>query len=220
MTQEDFMTNILGNAQRLCSPEGVAKINGTKIKAPTSKADVDPETFGGRTSAQDAAWDRMFLSEAAYEDNGPQAQQQPKAAPTRPITQASASRSRVPDFIKESMLSNSIDTTALSENPLDRMDLSRFQKGGAPEPVRQQVNEVVAPQQTGGIDYPLIRAIINECMENKLKEYGLVKTTGTLNESTLKSIHLRGGTINLIDNSGNIYSAKLKKEGNVNESKK
>ena len=219
MTQEDFMKNILGNAQRLCSPEGDARINSKKVNAPTSKAAVDPESFGGApvSSSQDAAWDRMFLSEAAYEDNGPAAPA--KAPQMRPITQASASKSRVPDFIKESMMSNSIDTTALSDNPLDRMDLSRFQKNPAPAPARQQVNETVAPQQTGGIDYPLIRAIINECIENKLKEYGLTKV-GNLNESTLKSIHLKGGTINLIDNSGNIYSAKLTKTGNLNEGKK
>ena len=219
MTQEDFMNKILGNAQKLCSPEGDARISGKKVSAPTSKAAVDPESFGGvRGGAQDDSWDRMFLSEAAYEDNGPSAQPA-KPAPTRPITQASAARSRVPDFIKESMMSNSIDTTALSDNPLDRIDLSRFQKNTVPVPAQRQVNEVVAPQQGGNIDYSVIRAIVNECIENKMKEYGFTKT-GTLNESTLKSIHLRGGTINLVDNSGNIYSAKLKKEGNVNEGKK
>ena len=223
MTQEDFMNNILGNAQRLCSQEGDAMISSKKLNAPTSKAQVDPESFGGSpvSSSQDAAWDRMFLSEAAYDNNGPAApvQKQPQQ---RPITQKSVARSRVPDFIKESMLSNSIDTTALSDNPLDRMDLSRFQSA-KPVPERQVVNETVAPmvnQPAQGVDYAIIRAIMKECIEEKFKEYGLTKGTGQLNEGTLKSIHLKGGTINLVDNSGNIYSAKLKKEGNLNEGKK
>ena len=221
MTQEDFMNNILGNAQRLCSQQGDAMINSKKVNAPTSKAAVDPESFGGApvSSSQDAAWDRMFLSEAAYDDNGPAAAQKPPQQ--RPITQKSVARSKVPDFIKESMLTNNIDTTALSDNPLDRMDLSRFQSAN-PTPARQVVNEVVAPVAqpvSQSVDYAIIRAIVKECIEEKFKEYGLTKT-GALNEGTLKSIHLKGGTINLVDNSGNIYSAKLKKEGNLNEGKK
>ena len=75
-------------------------------------------------------------------------------------------------------------------------------------------------QPAQGVDYAIIRAIVKECIEEKFKEYGLTKGTGQLNEGTLKSIHLKGGTINLVDNSGNIYSAKLKKEGNLNEGKK
>ena len=215
MTQEDFMNNILGNAQRLCSQQGDAIINSKKVNAPTSKAMVDPESFGGPVnSSQDANWDRMFLSEAAYSDNEPA-----KAPAQRPITKTTAAKSKVPDFIKESMMSTHIDTTALSSNPLDRMDLSRFQNQAAP--VKQQVNETVIPSvqnTTSGVDYSIIRAIVKECIDEKFKQLGLTNN-GTLNENTLKTIHLKGGTINLVDNSGNIYSAKLKKEGNVNESK-
>lgn len=216
MTQEDFMTNVLANAQRLCSPSGDKMIRERRPDAPKSKADVDPESFGGMGSAQDDAWDRMFLSEAAYDDNSPSAQK--KEVKQMPITQASATRSRVPDFIKESMLSKVIDTSGLSANPLDRMDLSKLSVKQN-TPAQTVITEQQVPQQVAtvpsGIDYPLIRTIINECIENKFKEYGLTK--GQLNENTLKSIHLKGGTINIVDNSGNVYSAKLKLEGNVNK---
>lgn len=220
MTEQDFMNNILA-AQKLCSPDGERLIESKKGNAPQSKAEVDPESFGSQ-DAQAASWDRMFLSEAAYEDNSPaqQARGTAKGKAKAPVmTQQSISRSKVPDFIKKSMMNEAIDTTALSDNPLDRMDLSRFQK---PEVApRQQVTEQVTTPQvavsTNGIDYPLIRAIINECIDNKFKELGLTKEM--LSENTLKTIHLKNGGIKLVDNSGNIYAAQLEKKGNINDKK-
>lgn len=219
MTEDDFMNNVLGKAQRLCSAEGDSLIGNKNFNRPTSKADADPESFGRSVNTkQDDSWDRMFLSEAAYEDNSPSVNREQKPR-EMPITPSSVSKSRVPDFIKESMLSNSIDTSSLSANPLDRMDLSRFHTGTTSLPKKQEpklINELTATEPAiGGIDYPLIRAIVKECIEEKFKEYGLSKNL--LNESTLKSIHLKGGKISIVDNSGNIYGANLKKEGNVND---
>lgn len=208
MTQEDFMSNILGNAQKLCNPEmNKAMDKIAKNARLDENGDMDPSSFDGDASS----WDKMFLSEAAYDEAKPTAQ--PKAPV---ITQRGMNKSRVPDFIKQSMISEAIDTTALSDNPLDRMDLSKFQvKQATP---RQQVNEQVSvPQQTSGIDYTIIKAIINECIDNKLKEYGLTKQS--LNENTLKTIHLKGGNIKLVDNSGNVYSAQLERKGNINDKK-
>ena len=112
MNEQDFMKNIMA-AQKLCSPEGERLIESKKIDAPQSKMDVDPESYGADASA----WDRMFLSEAAYEDNSPAVSAKPKRGPV--MTQQSVSKSRVPDFIKQSMVNEAIDTTALSDNPLD-----------------------------------------------------------------------------------------------------
>lgn len=219
MTEQDFMSNILA-AQKLCSPEGEQLIESKRADAPKSKAEVDPESFGGLNASQADSWDKMFLSEAAYQDNSPAAQSRATAKPAAPVmTQQSVNRSRVPDFIKKSMMTENIDTTALSSNPLDRMDLSRFQKKEVAP--RQQITEQVSapqiPATSTGIDYPLIRAIINECIDNKFKELGLTKET--LNENTLKTIHLKSGGIKLVDNSGNIYAAQLEKKGNINDKK-
>ena len=216
MTEQDFMQNILA-AQKLCSPDGDRLVESKKGNVSQSNTDVDPASFDGDA----AGWDKMFLSDAAYEDNGPQPVSVAKGKAKTPVmTQQSVSRSKVPDFIKKSMMNESIDTTALSSNPLDRMDLSKFERKET-TPRQQVVEQVSAPQQTtvaNGIDYPLIRAIINECIDNKFKELGLTKDT--LNENTLKTIHLKGGNIKLVDNSGNIYSAQLEKKGNINEGRK
>jgi hypothetical protein len=60
-----------------------------------------------------------------------------------------------------------------------------------------------------------MRAIINECLETKLKEHT------TLNEqsSPIKTILLKEGMIKIVDNKGNIFEAKLKKVGNINDDK-
>lgn len=218
MNQADFLKNITA-AQKLCSPSGERLIESKRGTAPQSKAEVDPESFGG-VSAMDDKWDRMFLSEAAYTDNSPSTVAVPAKAKAPVLTQQSINKSRVPDFIKKSMMTEAIDTTSLSPNPLDRMDLSSLEK----EEVRprQMVSEgLTVPTQVitpSGIDYSIIKAIINECLDTKLKEVGLTKQN--LNENTLKTIHLKGGAIKLVDNSGNIYSAQLEKKGNINDNKK
>ena len=163
-----------------------------------------------------------YDNQAAYEDNSPAAQTKATAKGRGPVmTQQSVSRSRVPDFIKQSMVSESIDTTALSDNPLDRMNLDRLRVKPQQQVTEQMVSSPVGAQvhsQAVGIDYTIIKAIINECIDSKLKEYGLNKQT--LNENTLKTIHLKGGVIKLVDNSGNVYSAQLEKKGNINDNKK
>jgi len=224
MDERDF-TRILGNAQKLCSMDMNKSMNKMKRNAPQSKAEVDPETFGAPASAgQDSAWDRMFLSEAAYTDNSPGAQRPTPGGSNlsadRPITQGTMAKSKVPDFIKQSMVNEVIDNTALSANPLDRMDLSKLEKTPPQMPVPRQVvtEQQVAPvQMTSGVDYSIIRAIIKECIDEKFKELGLSKDM--LTEGTLKTIHLKGGNIKLVDNSGNVYSAQLEKKGNINDRK-
>ena len=222
MREEDFMKNIQA-AQKLCSAAGNALINSKKIDAPTSKAALDPETFGMPVN-EGTDYDRMFLSDAAYTDNSPRAQR-PKGASAmsadRPITQGTASKSKVPDFIKQSMMNEVIDNTALSANPLDRIDLSQIEKTPAQMPKPRQVvteQQVAQPIAVpSGVDYTIIKAIINECLDAKLKEYGISKEM--LTENTLKTIHLKGGNIKLVDNSGNVYSAQLEKRGNINDRK-
>ena len=69
----------------------------------------------------------------------------------------------------------------------------------------------------GGIDYALIKTIVNECIENKLNE---IAQKGLLNEgTTIKGIGLSNGKIKLVDNKGNIFSAKLEYQGNTKDKK-
>ena len=117
---------------------------------------------------------------------------------------------KIPSFIRESMLSNPIGKT--DESVLSNVDLSQYEK----KP-KQRIVETAQPvaYAQGGIDYTIIKAIVNECLETKLKEC----FKSQLNESTIQSIGLKGGKITLTDNSGNVYSAQLKKVGNLNEMK-
>ena len=69
----------------------------------------------------------------------------------------------------------------------------------------------------GSIDYALIKTIVNEAIETKLNE---MVQRGLLNEgSVLKGIGLSKGKIKLVDNSGNVYSAKLEYQGNTKDKK-
>ena len=218
MTQEEFMTNILGNAQKLCQMDAKGAIKG-KGKAPRSKADVDPESFGMPVN-EGTDYDAMYLSDAAYASSRPTPGGANLSA-DRPITNGTMAKSKVPDFIKQSMVNEVIDSSALSANPLDRMDLSKFEKTPQNMPKPRQVvteQQTVAPAQVAmpaGVDYSIIRAILKECIDEKFKELGLTK--GMLSENTLKTIHLKGGNIKLVDNSGNVYAAQLEKKGNIND---
>ena len=68
-----------------------------------------------------------------------------------------------------------------------------------------------------GVDYALIKTIISECLDEKLAE---MSQKGMLNEgATLKGIGLSGGKIKLVDNKGNVFSAKLEYQGNTKDKK-
>lgn len=204
MTEQDFMNNVLGNAQRLCNPKMNEAMDRMHPKASMNpNRDIDPSAFDDEADK----WDAMFLGEAAMSSTR-QTQQPMQQMPT------GKNKTRMPSFIKESMETNPIDTRALSDNPLDRMDLSGLMRetsqiqSPAPAPVQAQV---AIPT---GIDYSIIRAIINECLDTKLAE---LKKQPINENAVLKTIGLKEGKIRIVDNKGNIFAAKLEKEGNIND---
>lgn len=113
-----------------------------------------------------------------------------------------ASRSRMPENIKQSMLNEQIDVSKLNGNAsvLDDMGLNipRY-------PQRPRQEQIGEHYQGGMVDYNTLKSIVFECLD----EYFSKKP---LNESsTLKTIGLKDGKITLIDSSGNAYGAKLQK---------
>ena len=113
----------------------------------------------------------------------------------------------MPEKIKQSMLNEVIDVSALdNQSVLDGMDIPNQNR--RPQQRRQPVTEQqYAPMP--GVDYSIIKAIVNEC----LNEYF---SKNPLNESaTLTTIGLKKGTNKLVDNQGNVYSANLQKLGNA-----
>lgn len=102
--------------------------------------------------------------------------------------------SAMPQAIKESMMTHQING-----NPLDQII-----------PVKEQA--YATPQYTpapAGFDYSIIKAIVNEC----LNEYF---SKNKLNENTsLTGISLKEGKIKLVDNQSNVYTANLEYKGKI-----
>jgi DUF917 family protein len=100
--------------------------------------------------------------------------------------------SRLPDEIKKLMMEHPISqpqqqqTATLSNDLIERA--SRLMKenpsGYVPESAKpKQQAQVQSPQPTGNIDYKVLQKMINEAVNNALKENGLlVESTDKTNE--------------------------------------
>jgi hypothetical protein len=208
ISKEQLGNIIASKAAALCRPE---YDNAKSV----SRGNVS-EGFGGPSPSDydgDAdRWDAMF-SDSAYEDYAP-------AQGSRDIqySNAGAARSQMPDAIKKSMMENRIDVSGLGNSSvLDSLGVKGKPTTAPTQRKKQVVNEQVTTQQyvpqVGGVDYSIIKAIVSECIREYFEKQ-------PLNESSIKTIALKGGTISLVDNGGNIYRAKLEKVGTTKDSKK
>lgn len=128
----------------------------------------------------------------------------------------------IPDCVKESFKRDSIDVSAFHPeyknmkafDDIVESFTREYEASGPKKAEPQMITETQYkpqyPMNNGGIDYNIIRQIIEECIDRKLN---------TLNENTIKGIRLKEGKIHLQDHSGNVYSASLEFKGNVNEQK-
>lgn len=196
VTKEQLAKIIGGKARDLCSPEGDKMISEARGANRQGGGVYDPNP-NDYDDYED--FDRMYLNE---EDT---------TSSDIHYSRQNADYSNLPENIKESLLKNPIDRSSLANvSVLDSMNVPQRKQ----QRPRQRVNEEqqyqpYQQQQVGGIDYSLIKAIVNEC----ISEYFEKKP---LNENTLKTIGLKEGKITLVDNKGNTYMAKLEKIGNVN----
>ena len=214
--------NALSGAQTLCAMDAKKQIKFDRSKMPARSGNGEALYESTSPAGGDYGWDDPALGGAM---SSVPAQSQVPDLNTN-ISEATAKRSKMPDFIKQSMMNEVIDTSNMNTGVAEA-DLAAITS----RLPRKAINETVARPQAGttsvplapvtvstpGVDYTIIKAIINECLETKFKELGLTKER--LNEATLSSVHLKGGKIKLVDNSGNVYSAALVKQGNLNESK-
>ena len=179
-----------GKARKLCSPEGDSMVNEMAGRVNTQSYDPDPSSY----DMDSDEFDSMYLGSTAG-----------NSGRDMYYDERTAANSKLPDVIKQSMLNERIDTSGLDPNRsvLDGLNLNQQPK----RKPRPQVNEqLYAPkQQGGGIDYSIIKAIVNECIRENLS--GLL----TEGNNQLKTVVLKGGNISLVDNSGNVYAAKLEK---------
>lgn len=183
------LAQILGKARDLCNPEGDRLIESYK-----SNNDPDPSSYDDYNE-----FDSMYLNE----EEVPQQQRRAPQAKDMRYNQATAANSRLPENIKQSMLNEVIDV-----NPLADIDIPQ-QKPQRKQQIREQ--QQYQQPQGGNIDYSIIKAIVNEC----LNEYF---SRQPLNENnSISTIGLKAGAIKIVDNKGNVYAAKLEKLGNANK---
>lgn len=129
-----------------------------------------------------------------------------------PIAPRNPGSSRLPKEIVESMTKhpigggNPLDEFIDREKPINEQTTTRFHHYTPQSPV-------LTGGYVGGVDYSIIKAIVNECLNEYFKR--------PLNESagTLSGIGLKEGKIKLVDNKGNIFSANLEYQGSTKKNK-
>lgn len=132
------------------------------------------------------------------------------------VNPAAINNSRMPGAIKN-MVAESINKEATLPKVTDRF--SNNEAEAMREIMRRsdalttgkdgRAQQRATSSGSASIDYSIIRAIVNECLNERMK-----------NETpTLTNIGLKSGIITLVDNKGNVYRAKLEKIGNKNEKK-
>lgn len=193
------LAQIIGKARDLCNPDGDRLVESYKSDGNFDRKDPDPSSYDDYSQ-----FDRMYLNEE--EDYQPQK----RNVQTKDIryNQQTAANSKMPDKIKQSMLNEVIDVTALdNQSVLSGMDIPGGNR--KPQQNRRPVNEQQYQAQGGNIDYSIIKAIVNEC----LNEYF---SRQPLNESTsISTIGIKPGVIKVVDSKGNVFSGKLEKIGNA-----
>ncbi len=120
--------------------------------------------------------------------------------------QGATRNSRMPDAIKQSMMQEQIDVSALQTegSVLDSIGLKGQQRRTQRAPINENTRSVAG----AGVNYGLIKQIINECLDERL------------GDNTLKTIQVGDGKIRLVDNQGRIFIANLEYKGNVADKKK
>lgn len=199
VSKEQLAAIIGGHARELCSPQTDRVLDSYAGRARMDEG-YDPDPCG-------------------YDDGGAAERYEAmlgfgSSTPSRDMSysQSSASNSRMPDAIKQSMINERIDVSKMGNTSvLDSMnipDTPRRQQRG-------QIRESMAPMQQpmGGVDYSIIKAIVKECLDDYFSKQPINES------STLKTIGLEKGNIKLVDNSGNVFEAKLQKVGNIKDKK-
>ena len=197
---KEQLAQIIGKARDLCNPEGDRLVESYNNPNNGNLNDPDPSQYDDYSQ-----YDRMYLNEE--ESYQPQPQKRPRQTKDIRYNQQTASNSRMDENIKQSMLNHVIDTSPLAnQSVLDGMIIP---DGNRPQQRRQSMNEQQYPKQTGNVDYSIIKAIVNEC----LNEYF---SRQPLNESaSISTIGIKPGVIKVVDSKGNVFSGKLEKLGNT-----
>lgn len=200
ISKEELASIISGRAAQLCSADANRQMDNYKKNQP-----VMNESY-----SSDFDFDSLYLNESSQTINN-------SSTTDYQVSQKKAMNSKLPSAIVESMVNNKIDVSSM--NP-ERSVLDTLGVKAKPQQ-RQMIQENITPNHSmtvnNGIDYSIIKAIIEECIDRKLTEHFAKQP---LNENTLKTIGLAEGKIKLIDNKGNIFMSNLEFQGNLKDKKK
>jgi hypothetical protein len=145
--------------QQMNSPES--------FNIPTAKYNI-PAEFLQETNEQ---------HQQPYLSNIPRENTKPVGVPTVDAIK----NSKLPDEIKRLMMEHPIgqpqqQPTTISNDLIERATrlMNVNKEGYVPESAKPKQTSVATPQQSNGIDYKLIQKMINEAVNNALKENGLI----------------------------------------------
>lgn len=205
ISKEELAQIIQGKAAQLCSVEAERDMN---------RIAEQKRNDGNFINFDDSGDDFIdpYLNEESYQASNRSKQMN---SSDMVISQKRLAESKLPDAIKQMMVNNPIDVSGMNPNKSVLSDMNIV------APKREPIREVYTSQSninaSQGIDYSLLKLIIEECIDRKLKEY---MGKHSLNENTLKTIGLAEGKIKLVDNKGNVYMSNLQYQGNLKDKKK
>ena len=133
----------------------------------------------------------------------------------RPITKAA---SKLPREILESFKSNKIESDPLMANNSSVLDLALPKEELVVEERVPQPTE--RPQVSSGVDYSIIKMIVEESVRKYMSSLGKKIITESKNTSNgLNSMINIDGGFKFLTKNGDIYEAKLVKKGNIHDKK-
>ena len=128
----------------------------------------------------------------------------------------------MPKAVLESFRQNPGKEASISV--LGGLDISQFQKKQSQKNVvqEQMVQQHPAMTQVGGVDYSLLKTIINEAVQENVKKYMSALSKKLISEGVsgkgneIQAIKI-GKKLSIITENGDIYSSSLQKMGNVRD---
>ena len=128
----------------------------------------------------------------------------------------------MPKAVLESFRQNPGKEASISV--LGGLDISQFQKQQSQKNVVQEhmVQQQPAMTQVGGVDYSLLKTIINEAVQENVKKYMSALSKKLISEGVggkgneIQAIKI-GKKLSIITENGDIYSSSLQKMGNVRD---
>ena len=162
------------------------------------------------------------------EDGGTYTPKPRQGTMPRVINNASINpNSKLPNIIKESFAKNPIPDMPMPSgyggSVLDELGFTPNQTLQQPKPMvtEQYTVPMQTMPQTNGIDYSLIKTIINEAVEEKVKKYVSALSKKLISEGvghvggSKTNMVILGDTFSFCDKDGNLYEATLKFKKNI-----